>query len=370
MIRTKPNYNKAKSFAYKALEHHKITDFPIDILSILESYEDIQIITYSEMAKKRNCSIEEIIEVNSSEDGVIHYSADRDKYLIAYNDSIDLKERVYWTLAHEFGHYILDHHKESDKSSLSRNEMSEKEYDIQEVEANFFTRFFLSPPAIIVEANMKTYHKVMEFFGVSYTAAVNTLSYVSSSYKNGYSFFLPSNIASLFKTFIDKVRFGVTCDMCSCFFYYKGANYCPLCGCNDFHIFFKGDDIKMKYAVIELDELNRAVQCPKCKNETIQGDYCQICGSYLVNRCTGLSEGESYEIQHEIAWHDFDRGCGEILEGDARFCIKCGSTSTFYESKLLVSWGEELNGPQHHEAASTSDPFAEYTNGSRDDDPF
>jgi Zn-dependent peptidase ImmA (M78 family)/rRNA maturation endonuclease Nob1 len=370
MVRTKPNYDKAKIFAYKSLEHHKIYNFPIDILAILRSYDDIKIITYSEMAIKRNCSIEEIIEVNSSEDGVIHYSADRDRYLIAYNDSIHLKERVYWTLAHEFGHYILGHHKESEKSNLARNEMSDKDYNIHEVEANFFTRFFLSPPPIIVEAKMNDYHKVMDFFGVSYTAAVNTLSYVSSSNKKGFRFTIPRNIANLFMTFIDKVRFGVTCVVCNCFFSYKGANYCPNCGSNELHTLFKGDEIKMKYRVIELDEFNRAAECPRCKNEIIQGDYCQICGSYLLNKCTGLSKGESYEIQYDITWHDFDRGCGEYLEGDARFCIKCGSTSTYNESGLLESWEDELHELGYDKASVTTDPFAKHTNGLSDDDPF
>jgi Zn-dependent peptidase ImmA (M78 family) len=345
MKRTRPNYERAKKLAYEALERHMVADFPIDIFSIFKSYPDIKIITYSEMASKRNCTIEEIIEANSSEDGVIHYSADRDKYLISYNDTVGHKERVYWTLAHEYGHYKLGHHKESDKSNLARSEMSLEEYDVQEVEANFFARFFLSPPPIIVATEMNHHSRIMDFFGVSYTSATNTLSYIGKSRVKGYGFSIPNRIFELLQNFIKKVTLGVTCSNCRCFFCIEDANYCPVCGGNDLHIFFKGDDFDMKYPVIEMDYMDRSVECPNCKNEEIIDDYCHICGSYLVNKCTGLYPGESEEYSR-IQWHDFTRGCGNILVGNARFCSKCGSASTFYETGILKHWNQpsqELN---------------------------
>ncbi|MCY8913166.1 ImmA/IrrE family metallo-endopeptidase [Bacillus atrophaeus] len=261
-MRTKPNFNKAKTTAYKALQQHKITDFPINLLPILKSYDDINIISYSDMAKKRNCTLEEIIEANSSEDGSIHYCPIRNKYLIAYNDSVGHEQRVYWTLAHEFGHYLLGHHKESDRSSLARNEMSEQEYDTFEGEAHFFARFFLSPPPLIVQTKMSHYQKVMDFFGISYTAANKTLEYIEESCKRGFQFRLPPYISNMFDSFLNKVTNGKTCNNCNSFFYFNEATHCPICRSSDLHTFFIGDDINMKYEGYQLNENGYPVTRP------------------------------------------------------------------------------------------------------------
>ncbi|WP_018934471.1 ImmA/IrrE family metallo-endopeptidase [Gracilibacillus lacisalsi] len=337
MMRTKPDYNKAKRCAYKALEEHNVNDFPIDILTILNSYDDIKIIKYSEMAKQHGCSIEEIISLNSSEDGVIHYSGKRDKYIIAYNDTIEVKERVYWTLAHEFGHYILGHHKESERYSLSRNEISEDEYNIHEVEANFFSRFFISPPAIIVEANMHDHNKIMEFFGISFTAAINTLKYIQNSYNKGFRFFLPETLSNRFKTFIRKVVYGRTCSNCSAFSFRSNLHHCGICGSNDFHNFMKGEDIDMIYPGVEVNQEGKAIVCPVCSNEetNIEGDYCTQCGTYIVNKCSVT----------DVDWNDNEyHTCPDPLPGNIRYCPSCGSKTTFLENGILSEWNEVING--------------------------
>lgn len=347
-MKTKPNYNKAKNMAYKSLEHHGINDFPIDILSVIQTYDDIKVITYTEMAKKRHCSLEEVIRINSSEDGVIHYSPKRDKYIIAYNDTVEVKERIYWTLAHEFGHYILGHHKETNRYSLARNEFNENEYDAHEKEANFFSRFFISPPPLIIEANLNDHNKVMDFFGVSFTAAVNTLKYIKNSYKKGYRIPLPARMSMHFKPFIEKVIFGKTCLDCNSFFLSKKqSNYCGICSGQHLENSSKGENIFMKYSSIELNEIGRAKTCPRCGSEHVKGQYCNVCDTYLFNKCTGIEE---LRENIDILWHTHTEGCGEILPGYARYCHKCGSLSTFYVDDLLKPWQEE-----HKKAVEVSD---------------
>lgn len=353
MMRTKINWNKAKSLAYEALDQHKVSDFPIDILAILGSHDDIKIISYSTMAKKRNCSIEEIIEVNGSKDGALSYSGKRGKYLIAYNDAIDKKERVYWTLAHEYGHYLLGHHKETDRSSLARNAINEAEYDTFEIEADFFARFFLSPPPLIVETQMFDYQIIMDFFGVSKSAAQNTLGYIHKSHKQGFNMKLPNKIARQFTNFINKVLFGKCCTTCGTYTFEKDVHFCSICGKGNF---IKGESETMIYSKVEINEvLGVPDKCPKCSNEKIFGEYCQVCGTYMVNKCTGLDEGDySSQFKDKIHWHLHEGGCGQILEGDARFCSSCGSTSTFYEDGLLLSWQNEMNAKENE---AGNDPF-------------
>lgn len=357
MMKIKPNYNKARNTAHLALETHRIQDFPIDIISIFKSYPDVKITTYQKMAEKRGCTLEEIILFNTSEDGAIHYCGRRKRYLVAYNDAVDHRQRVYWTLGHELGHYLLKHHEESNRASLARINMSEHEYDVHEVEANFFARFFLTPPAIIAETNMTDYKKVMSYFGVSFSAATITLNYIKESLKKGWKFFIPETVKPLLSNFISKVKHGKTCARCSYFFAIKESDFCPICKGQNF-IFNRKEDETLIYSQINLNEDKRPIQCPKCENENINtGEYCQVCGIYLINKCTGFNNQESFRRDEHVSWHSYGGGCGATLEGHARFCSTCGSTSTYNEDSLLETWENEKN-PKKEKSEFTRDPFA------------
>lgn len=347
-MRTKPDYPKAKQIALKSLLSHQIVDFPIDILSILESYNDIKIISYSEMAKKRGLTFNEIVLINGSTDGVIHYSANRDKYFIAYNDNVHLKERVYWTLAHEYGHYMLEHHKETARSSLARNGLTEIENEVFEREANFFSRFFISPPYIITETNMNNYEKIMSFFGISFTAATNTLNYIKNSYNKGFKFQLPRSLMNYFNPFIDKVINGATCENCNTFYYFKNANYCPICGSGKKYDFYRGEDISMYYPGVSTDEDYKTTQCPRCANEEIVdwGDYCPVCGLHLINKC-------SNEKVNPIEGND-DCHVGP-LPSNYRFCPNCSESTTFFNEGVLDHWEYEKSNKQEEKNHTSID---------------
>lgn len=45
----------------------------------------------------------------------------------------------------------------------------------------------------------------------------------------------------------------------------------------------------MIYDALELDENSKAKTCPVCDNEILdpEGDYCPVCGIYLINECWG-----------------------------------------------------------------------------------
>lgn len=85
----------------------------------------------------------------------------------------------------------------------------------------------------------------------------------------------------------------------------------------------------MKYSSIELGPENRAKKCPKCDNENIVGDHCQICGTYVVNRCQNFQEENGYPVLEE---------CGKLVSGDARFCPHCGYKTSFGDNGFLESW--------------------------------
>ncbi len=94
----------------------------------------------------------------------------------------------------------------------------------------------------------------------------------------------------------------------------------------------------MIYKGIDVDSQGKATKCPTCNNENIvDGSYCQICGSHIVNKCSG------YDRNYNNSYFDPDfingtKGCGTVLSGESRYCPICGCESTFFVQDLLSDW--------------------------------
>ncbi|UTR04688.1 hypothetical protein MM326_11105 [Alkalihalobacillus sp. LMS6] len=161
----------------------------------------------------------------------------------------------------------------------------------------------------------------------------------------GYDIPFPNNISKQLDKFTTKIRQGKTCSKCNIFYFSRKIehSHCPICGEHNLLKLYKGDEIKMIYSGIKVDVRGLAHRCPKCDNEEILSSFCHICGIYLINECSGFIEGEIINdpFSRQISWKD-SNGCGTTLEGNARFCINCGKTSTFYEQELFsITWQEE-----------------------------
>ena len=79
----------------------------------------------------------------------------------------------------------------------------------------------------------------------------------------------------------------------------------------------------MIYEKLETHENGKLKICPVCQNEetSLDGKYCQICGTNLVNVCSDLN-------------------CEAPLPSNARFCPLCGNPSRFYNSGILKAWNQ------------------------------
>lgn len=342
------DFEKAKNTAYMALEVHEIKEFPINMFEVFKEYENLTVLSYKEIMEKTGCTRNEVIWRCGSTEGSISYEAKYDQYIIAYNEEvipfIRPKKRIYWTLAHEFGHFLLQHNKEKKTARLSRLALNSNDYDKYEQEADFFARYFIAPPSIVKEAKIFDTKKLQSFFGITSSAANKTIDYIKKSVYMGWTLSPPNTLKQQLSDFINKAIYGKTCSKCNSFFYIHNSNFCPYCGSEKIHNLFKGEDVNMKYQGIELNELGRAINCPVCDNESVKGQYCGVCGTYLYNKCTGFNDNdEDFQNRGKIYWHTHDQGCGEILEGNARYCSSCGCTSTFFEEGILKSFNYNPN---------------------------
>lgn len=99
---------------------------------------------------------------------------------IVYNDAIKSRGRVNFTLAHEFGHYLLHRLALADGIQCGRNDMMgwDAAYGQMEAEANQFASYLLMPRNLFEEQmrgetlNLRLMQHVADHFDVSITAAL------------------------------------------------------------------------------------------------------------------------------------------------------------------------------------------------------
>lgn len=128
-----------------------IKEFPIDCLEILQHY-DFRLLTYREI-KDSNQELHEIARKFSDD-------AFRYKRFICYNDDVT-KGRIRFSLMHELGHYILNHHGTTQEN---------------EDEADYFASCVLAPRAAIWRSGCRTAEDIHNMFGLSYSASNRALA--------------------------------------------------------------------------------------------------------------------------------------------------------------------------------------------------
>lgn len=328
--RQQPNYDLVKELVYYVHKYLCNPELPID-LSFMYKFKNLKIQTYSWFSKFNNISIEETINLVNSDSGCCWYLVNQDRYLILYNDLIENPCHNRWTLAHEFGHYLLKHNEICDTAVLGRNSINLDEYKIYEKEANAFARELLAPLNVLccIVDNSVTLTQIMEMCDLSYEASKNIINFANNGQLMGVSYFHESETTKLFEKFIKNCKCLNSCMRCKYTFTSLDAKFCPICGSNEI---IKGDTKnKMNYiSNFRIDTNSRLLECPICHNEEIvDGEFCKICGSYLINKCTNTVEDE---------WGNQLSGCGKLADANARFCIYCGAKTTFFNNGLLCDY--------------------------------
>lgn len=317
-----------KQTVLNALKHSQSQVLPVPIKKITKSYKNIRLIPYSKHMKVCNLTYEEICSFAETMDACTDYIPRIGKYLIYYNDVDKIildSNRYRWNIAHELGHILLNHHKENDKTRIFRNQLSTKEYNQLEEEADYFASLILVPYAPLTRFIVRDIQTMQSYFKISKAAAGRRL-YDFNMWKRHLN---PSDsydnaIFNHYRSFIFKRK----CLTCGAALIQSKGNYCPICGQKT----LKWGDGNMIYKeTIRLDLSGKAIRCPVCDNEQIisDGEYCHICGTYLINKC---------DNRHRTYNQNF---CGKILPPNARYCPYCGNKSTFFNDKVLKSWEEE-----------------------------
>lgn len=152
-----------------------VIKFPINVKEIIHSMPNCKYISYQQLAKLGNCSIDDIIQICESKSGCTHYNVVKDKYLIVCNQSTENNNnegRQRWTLSHELGHIICDHHRRSAQEKLSQNNLSLFGNPEYESEADYFAATLLAPFPLFKLLNIKSAIDIQNTFGLSAEASL------------------------------------------------------------------------------------------------------------------------------------------------------------------------------------------------------
>ena len=315
-----------KNAVYKTLCNYPVPFIPLKIKSLVRSFSNIRLIPYSKHINRMNLSYSQLICFANTLDAYTDYYADKNLYIIYYNDmdkSITLSNRYRWNIAHELGHIMLKHQKTHNKTRIFRNELSNPEYDKLEAEADYFAQLLLVPHVVLYAFKVTTEKQLKDLCQISGPAAKNRFRDYKQWIKqiNGNDDY-DKPLFHYYYNFIYKKH----CLTCGASVIQSIGKYCPICGNNT----LQWGDGKMKYTTkIVLDQNSKAIRCPVCDNEEISpnGNYCHICGTYLVNQCTNTGD-------------DYD-SCGQLAAANARYCIHCGAPTTFFKAHLLKAWNHQ-----------------------------
>ena len=160
-----PDFKRAIAKAYEILDKHEITSAPINIVEICKD-ENVSV-----------CDLDLSKPINNIDVSTISGAVHLVERMILINPN-DGWERRRFTIAHEFGHIILEHKLDECEEILYRG--SEKGDDCREKEANCFAANILVPESLLLFAKRKGYSdsKLPYLFGVSSQVIEYRLNYV------------------------------------------------------------------------------------------------------------------------------------------------------------------------------------------------
>ncbi len=310
------------------LRDYQQTHFPIVLEQIIDAMKnEVALITYSSLSRKRGISFEEVVMLMDSELGSCAYDSGHNRYIIFYNDTKD-PAFCRFTIAHELGHIILNHHILAGTNALSRSFVPHREYIEYENEANAFARNLLSPAPMANSllngwfTNAEKYDRLMRAFNITKLAAKTRIAFISRDI---------NNCSPEILQFYSGLKIGnhpYVCVDCS-YLLPENAVFCPICGS---HRKVQSLLFNRYPKVIRTDSRHSVRRCIVCGNTKFSAGswFCRICGFPAINLCTGIDNA-----QHRNRHY-------------ARFCITCGAMTVFRIWNMFQSEVDYMHEPVNY----------------------
>lgn len=158
-------YEEIKKIVADTIVDAGIKEYPYDVFQVAKNLE-IKLVSYQSLSQKKRDAC--FLESEDAFSVLIDFGSYAEWY-IYYNQDIG-KSRVRFTIMHEIGHIMLDH--------KDGNE-------VEESEANFFSKHILAPPCIMNEVGVEDYLDIVTKFEVSQEMATYQIEYYDNWLRYG-----------------------------------------------------------------------------------------------------------------------------------------------------------------------------------------
>lgn len=389
MIIRKPDYTTATFSAHRIFSSFTDLSFPVNILQLCNNLYETKLATYEEFAEEIGKSVD-FVSKNIGKNNDAFTLNRGGEFIIVFNDDIvdNIVERIRFSIAHEVGHIMLGHFDDGDLI-LTRGGLTEEKYKVLEIEADKFAQELLLPTFLVdenssVEFLSKTFDVSKQVAKIALNAKRRypwikaTLPYKAlfRSSQNKIKFFSLKSTLQIeardsinFDSYIQRLLIMPNYYFCpQCKHIDKTLElqilHCPVCRYGqlevisekNYFLFHEWREREMvSYSSLEVDNEGRLKQkCPICSNDHVSDNYCSVCATPIINKCSGFNWEESSSYG-EYDWVPNDaEPCEGGLHGADRYCPKCGCASTFLKNKLLDEW----NSPtEMFQKSIDSDPF-------------
>lgn len=394
---SKIKWNAARNSAMETLINYKEgenVELPVKILDLIDKIPHLTAMSYIEFNQYLCKKVDFIKDINDisyvkenladgSNDAALISLEGNKNCIILYNDNTAVltPQRIRFSLAHEIGHFVMKH-KISTVMPRNGTNRDYGDYNIKEKEADTFAQNLLMPKRALKKLLTTFYEeyedKKPDILRYVFDVSNEAFNYAKDEIKNkpwadstiSPAYFKVSNMRVIdsppvfpVKNFLLNYTVHV-CNNCKHVYSTTGDNknfkYCPVCKTENKikyksnNLFFYHENMEenvLNYTSIKIDENSKAIKCPRCNteaNKNENGNLCEICGAFLINKCTGISldryDNFKFGKENGEQCTKFENCLlGEKLSGAARYCIYCGCVTTFFAQGLLETYKNELS---------------------------
>ena len=288
-----PDAYYAFHMAHKFLKEYDIRWLPVNPYEIINNHLTWKMKSVTQVAIEISKSKEHVLNhVMRSKDGVAIYDIAKDQYDIIINSDDEIPPaRMLWTVVHEIGHIYLSHLRDFKVTKITTEELSVKDYNDLEFEADMFAGEVLASKWLMRYIDIADEKDIALITGISDDAARNRYNKATEEYS-----FTPANIVytiSRFENYIKEITFCAPCD------WFDLAKFASQNA---------PQPLLPKPMPPFVKTTNTCKLCGNQKGITANSNFCNACGKPLKPAMSKAAQN-----------------CKHVNIKEAAFCEKCGN---------------------------------------------
>lgn len=182
-----------------------LLQLPLDIVAVAKSIPHCKIVTYQEFCRLHGVTMEFLVKNFNSKHGIIRFDDfPSNNFIIFFNNSNKIVVgRKRFTIAHELGHYALNHQPLLKQLSAADSEIGVHIKSYIETEADWFASMILAPFPVLKAINVNSAAQIKKICRLSTQASLFKFEQYQYWLKYRRKTAWENDVLRLFKPFVD-----------------------------------------------------------------------------------------------------------------------------------------------------------------------